>query len=199
MTDRDSESGIEFVLDSRKLIIAFAVLIGVCGCVFVLGFIEGKRQGYQAGSLASMQSGPKAMLDDMPAQPAGTENSEGNAKSAKEGGEEQPLNWYKSVNRREGEPEGVMPPKDTAAKPKSQAAAAKLTYSVQIGAFSKKREAEAKATALRSKGYDCRVEPPHPPEQLYLLKVGIYKTRADAAAIQSRLKKSGINSFIKTN
>jgi hypothetical protein len=49
MTDREPEAGHELVLDNRKLIIAFAVLIAICGAFFVLGFMEGRRQGFQDG------------------------------------------------------------------------------------------------------------------------------------------------------
>jgi len=209
MTDRYDESGVELVLDNRKVIIAFAVLIALCGCFFVLGFIEGKRQGFQAGSLSTAQSAPKAGTDDLQMQPAGL--SDQGAKPLKSGEGEQRLDWYKSINRREGAPEGVLPAQgssstskpaasDSANKSKGAAVPAKsLTYSVQVGAFSQRQEADTKAKALRSKGYDARVEPPHPPEQLYLLKVGTFKSRADAVAMQSRLKKNGIHSFVKTN
>ena len=35
MTERDQESGFEIVVDNRKRIIAFAVIILICGCFFV--------------------------------------------------------------------------------------------------------------------------------------------------------------------
>jgi cell division septation protein DedD len=40
---------------------------------------------------------------------------------------------------------------------------------------------------------------PNAPEELYLLKVGKFSSRADATATQLKLKKSGFNSFIKIN
>jgi cell division protein FtsN len=57
---------------------------------------------------------------------------------------------------------------------------------------------EVKAQLLRSKGFDCRIEVPQSSEDLYLLKVGQFKSRAEAVEVQLRLKKNGIGSFIKT-
>jgi cell division protein FtsN len=62
-----------------------------------------------------------------------------------------------------------------------------------------KSEAESKAKALRAQKYDCRIEEPKSPANLYLLKVGSYKSRAEAFAMRIRLKKSGFVSIIKTN
>jgi cell division protein FtsN len=86
------------------------------------------------------------------------------------------------------------------AKPPVKAAAkAPSNYSVQVGAFRQKQQVDNKADLLRSKGFDCRIEDPVSAEGLYLLKVGKFKSRAEAVAMQLRLKKSGFSSFIKTN
>jgi cell division protein FtsN len=93
---------------------------------------------------------------------------------------------------------------ETIAAPKPQKTAdvlpsSSIIYSVQVGAFRVKKEVESKAKALRAQKYDCRIEEPQSPEGLYLLKVGNYKTRAEATVMMNRLKKSGIKSIIKTN
>jgi cell division protein FtsN len=211
MPDRNVDSGFELVLDNRKLIIAFAILIAICGCFYVLGFIQGKRQGFQAGSLAATPSVPKTTIDEMQPQTTGPANSIYGTKPVKERTGKQPFDWNKSVDRIGGAPQRVRSASRAGSAPKtassgtlgiskSQAAhSAPATYSVQIGAFRQKREAEAKAKELRGKGYEIRIESPHPPEQLYLLKVGTFKSRADAVAMQLRLKKNGISGFIKTN
>jgi cell division protein FtsN len=212
MTDRTAEPGFELVLDNRKLIIAFAAFIAICGCFFVLGFVEGKRQGLQEGSRAAAESAKPnpSEAEAQASKPAGADS----AAKPKEGSEEQQLDWYKNVSRRESEP-GIVPqtasdsaPKPAAPsaaydKPKPQANAARsepVSYSVQVGAFRQRKELDLRAQMLRSKGYDCRIEAPHPPEQLYLLKVGKFNSRAEAYAMQLRLRKSGFASaFIKTN
>ena len=63
---------------------------------------------------------------------------------------------------------------------------------MQVGAFRQRQQAEVKAKLLRSKGFDCRIEVPQSSEALYLLKVGQFKSRAEAVAVQLRLKKNGI-------
>ena len=72
MMDQHSDSGYELVLDNRRLIIAFAVLILFCGCFFVVGFMEGKRQGFQAGSQTAAESAVKPVADEVkePERPA---------------------------------------------------------------------------------------------------------------------------------
>jgi cell division protein FtsN len=230
MADRDADSGIELVLDNRKFIIAFVVLIAICGCFFVIGFVEGKRQGIQESKPEATASVPKTSPDELEASGIKAEDADVAAKSAKEGTEEQQLNWYKNVNRREGEPEvtsqkadsspahktvepapapkpatGEASKKPVAVQPaksapqETAASSGPVTYSVQVGAFRVRQEAENKGKTLKAKGFDCRIDVPKNPDDLYLLKVGKFSSRADAVAMQLRLKKSGIASFIKTN
>jgi cell division protein FtsN len=197
------ESGLELVLDNRKLIIAFVVLFAICGCFFIVGFIEGKRQGYQEGALAAAESAP-ASSGDMPepqssATFARADTVEQSAK--KEEAAVQKLDWYKNVKKEEAEP-SLVKKEEPAKKPKTQTAPANSapgTYSVQVGAFRHKNEVEIKAQAVRAKGYECRIEAPRTPDQLYLLKVGKFSSRADAVSLQQKLKKDGFNSFVKAN
>ena len=75
-----------------------------------------------------------------------------------------------------------------------------VTYSVQVGAFRVRREAETKGKMLKAKGFECRIDLPETPDDLYLVKVGRFSSRAEAKAMQLRLKKSGENNaFIKAN
>jgi cell division protein FtsN len=212
--DQRSERGLEFVLDNRKLIVGFFVLIAVCGAFFVIGFVEGKRQVVGLETRVIPATHPESQPTATTAAPVTTP-----AKGTEERSVRDQLDWYNRVNKSgeatkglEPAPEPVKtvvqpatpPPsahsaaaKDKAAAPKQ--APAKPTYSVQVGAFRQRQEAEAKAASLKSKGYDYVIEPPVPPNSLFLLKIGKFPSRADAAAMQLRLKKDGVGSFIKTN
>lgn len=216
MTERETESGIEVVLDNRKIILAFVIFIAICGGFFVLGFMEGKRQGHQAGMQAAAEVGTMESPAAVQAQLPETETVQA-PEVPESDAEDQPLNWYKSVNRKEGEPEiaprattsGSNKPNAKAAaaantpgKPKAQtspARAGSMSYTVQVGAFVKREEAEVRAKELRSKGFEYRIEPPAPPSEFYFVKVGAFETRAEAVAMQIRLKESGFACFIKTN
>jgi cell division protein FtsN len=88
-------------------------------------------------------------------------------------------------------------PAPAAPKTETARAAAPSGYTVQVGAFRQKSEAETKARQLKAKGFESRIEPPESPEDLYLIQVGRFKSRADAVAMQLRLKKSGFASFVK--
>jgi cell division protein FtsN len=216
MSEHEASPGIEVELDSRKIILAFVVLIAICGCFFVLGFMEGKRQGYQAGMQTAAEIGTTESPAAMQAQLSETETAQ-DSEPPKSDTEDQPLNWYKNVNRREGEPEiapraaaesskeataKAEPAAKSTGKPKTEASilgAASVSYTVQVGAFVKKEEAEIKGGELRAKGYDYRIEPPNPPDRFYYVKVGNFDTRAEAVAMELRLKKSGFSCFIKSN
>ncbi|MBN1569670.1 MAG: SPOR domain-containing protein [Acidobacteria bacterium] len=208
MMDQHSDSGYELVLDNRKLIITFAVVVLICGCFFVVGFMEGKRQGYQAGSQVAAETAMKLIPDEPEPSESPAAGKEA-AKAADEQTEDHTLEWYKNVNEREGKretakPSVASPPAKAAAapiiKPSAPVTASKAaSYSVQVGAFKQKEQAETRAAQLRAKGFEGRIEPPDSSDGLFLLKVGRFKSRAEAVAMQLRLKKSGISSFIKTN
>jgi cell division protein FtsN len=200
MTDQSVESGLELVLDNKKLIIVFLVLIALLGGAFVLGFIEGKRQGYREGTqaAAALEANSGAESAALSETPANGPDSNASAKSGES--QDQPLNWYKSVNKPEEQAAIEPPPAKKTETPSAKAAPDEpISYSVQVGAFRQKHEAEAKAKVLKSKGFDSRIESPQAPEQLFLLKVGKFSSRADAIAMQLRLKNSGFKCFIKTN
>lgn len=216
MTEHDADSGLEVVLDNRKIILAFVVFIVICGGFFVLGFVEGKRQGYQAEAQMAAETATVGEAAATQAQLPGAGTVQ-DSKPPKDDSEDQPLNWYKSVNRRDEETEtapraATGSSKQAAAEtgraiqssnqPKAERpslAAGPINYAVQVGAFIKQEEAEIRGRELRSKGYDYRIESPTPPDRYYLVKVGNYNTRAEAVAMQLRLKKSGFSCFVKTD
>jgi cell division protein FtsN len=206
MEDRGVESGLELVLDNKKLIIAFLVLISVCCFFFVFGFVAGKRQGIREGT----QSATPVPNPN----PVGTPGRESPVAAAPSPSTPEPvarpdgqsLGWYKNASQEKtADDAAIKPPpqkkaKEAADKAKAQASpSTPVTYSVQVGAFRQKHEAEIKAQSLKSKGFDYRIESPDSPQELYHLKVGKFSSRADAVAMQIQLKKSGFASFIKTN
>ena len=216
MTEHDADSGLEVVLDNRKIILAFVVFIAICGGFFVLGFVEGKRQGYQAEAQMAAETATIGEAAATQAQLSGAETVQ-DSKPPKDDSEDQPLNWYKSVNRRDEETETAprtatgsskqaaaeaAPSIQSSNQPKAETpslAPGPISYTVQVGAFIEKGEAEVRSRELRSKGYAYRIEPPVPPDRFYLVKVGSYNTRAEAVAMQLRLKKSGFSCFVKTD
>ena len=216
MSEHDEERGIEVSLDNRKIILAFVVFIAICGGFFVLGYVEGKRQGAQAKMQMTDETGTLEATAAVPEQIAQAEAVQ-DSESVENETEDQPLNWYKNVNRSEEESEPVSqiaaspakkpdavaaPPSKSPSKPKAETSSLRpgsVSYTVQVGAFVKKEEAEVRGRELQSKGFEHRIEPPVPPSQFYFVKVGRFDTRADAVAMQIRLKESGFSCFIKTN
>lgn len=216
MENRTADSGVQFVLDNRKLLILFAVLIGICGGFFVLGYVEGKRQGTQ---LAAQNASP---IDTASMVAESTQNAQPSNAGVNESAKKD-LNWYQNiggVEKKDSEtpepaieplakttPPQVKTPEKTAvaeSKAKKPAASAtkvatSVSYSVQVGAFRQRKEAERKAGMLKEKGYESTISTPSEPDQFYLLKVGKYDSRADAVAMLLRLKEDGFAGFVKTN
>ncbi len=205
MTEREIESGFELVVDNRKLIVIFAVVVVVCGCFFVWGFMAGKRQGMQLSAIADLDTSTATGMEGTPPVTTGVGEETADVPPLEEEAVEKDLDWYQSVHKEENEPIGVQPPRasspakkptETSSAAGSNVKSAAVTYSVQIGAFNGRSAAEALAQNVRSMGFDSRVESS---EKLYHVKVGKLDTRAEAKAVQLRLKNSGFNGYIKTN
>jgi cell division septation protein DedD len=67
------------------------------------------------------------------------------------------------------------------------------SYSVQIAAYNKLSQATALASRLSKRGFAARVDGKKAP---FRVRIGKYETRAEAAAAQARIKKSGINGIV---
>jgi hypothetical protein len=93
---------------------------------------------------------------------------------------------------------GPVPP-DTALAPAPDPAAAPtagapgVQFSVQVAAYSARREATAMATRLRERGFDVRVVGDRAP---YRVRVGRYPTRAAAMAALERMRASRVDGMV---
>lgn len=225
MTERfPSDTSVEVVLDNRKLILVFGVLMALCIVFFVLGFVEGKRQGakLEADKITRARLNTPA-VSEPDARSAG-ENSA--AKPIEERPVRDQLDWYKNVNQKTTPVTKLPVPDSPVTSPPSAAKApsppekgkfsgtskaanlksppqprvsSRTTYSLQIGAFRQRQEAATAVSALGAKGYTCIITPPSPGDLYYRLKVGHFDSRADAIAMQLKLKKDGFATLIKAN
>jgi DedD protein len=212
------ETGFEFVLDNRKLIVIFALLIAVCAGFFVFGFVEGKRQAVQS----EVPKAPSSVeTPPVPASAEGNKVPSNPAPAAAERPIRDQLEWYKNVKDRpesaakrkeppargkaakKGEPASTT----ATAKPETKTSlptdssvglspATKATYSIQVAAYKNRRDAEARAAVLKSKGYEFTIEPSST-QDMYQLKVGRFDSRDEAAAMELRLKRDGFSTLIK--
>jgi cell division protein FtsN len=209
MTERDQESGFEIVVDNRKRIIAFALIILICGCFFVWGFIAGKRQGMQLSAISGTDTATAPGMEMTIPPPADTDETAAAVPSLEEDAVQQDLDWYQSVNKKGNEPVGIQPPRSSRPAKETtmptQAAASNVssataTYSVQIGAFSQRQKAETEARNVRAKGFDSWVETPKSSGKPYRVKVGKFDTRAEAVVVQGRLRENGFSGcYVTTN
>jgi cell division septation protein DedD len=220
MEQRDAESGTEFVLDNRKLIIGFVLLMVVCGAFYTVGFMEGKRQAVQP-RVERMSPGPVPSVAEVTV----GSDSKANAAAAKtasvgDRSVREQLDWYKNVQSSGGEPrrpgdaaksvKTAPAPVNPASALQPQVAKAvaasaqgsitpppKVTYTVQVGAFRQRLDAEAKAAGIKAKGYPCEVELSQSADQIYLVVVGKFDSRADAVAMLRKLQQDGFSSFVR--
>jgi cell division protein FtsN len=220
MDPRGAEPGTELVLDNRKLIVGFLLLIAVCGAFFVIGFMEGKRQAVKVVAQPDSPPASNAAVLPIAPEPRTANTSAQPAAGKPDSSVRDQLDWYKNVqsgksptkvvdvNKTAAIPETVTPvktnesPKKPAAAPVTKnpaaAKATKISYWLQAGAFMQRHEAELKADELKSKGITCVVDEPKPPDPFYRVKVGSFDTRAEAVAMQRKLEKSGFRFIIKT-
>lgn len=68
-----------------------------------------------------------------------------------------------------------------------------IAYSVQVAAYTRKRDADAAVRRLRSRGFEVRVVGTRAP---YRVRVGRYPTREDAEAAQSRMRRAGVTGVV---
>jgi cell division protein FtsN len=211
MTQATGGPGLELVLDNRKLIIGFILLMIVCAAFFLFGFVEGKRQAMEAQNRE--QAGQASQGSPLPPpqqSSAGTET-----KPIEERPVQEQLDWYKKVNQKsEAEKKSATkPPAAATALPPAKktppptppavnpapttTAPAAASYTVQVGAFKDRREAEKKGAELKSKGYEFSVSPL--PTGLFGVRVGSFDSRAGAVEMQNRLRKDGFQTIIKTH
>ena len=207
MDPRGAEAGTELVLDNRKLILSFLLLIVVCGAFFVIGFMEGKRQAIRAQAESIAPAAP-----DAPIQAAGSDAKQEGVAAGQDRSVREQLDWYRSVQGSDAEPgkrtesARILNPAQDAEAKKPVAAPAKsaepettVTYSVQVGAFRQRKEADNKIGMLKARGFTGVIEPPATPDGYHLVKVGRFKTRAEAIAMELRLEKAGFSCFVKKN
>jgi len=213
MEQNGGDGGLQFVLDNRRLILGFGLLIVLCGGFFVLGFVEGKRQGGQVPGVAGNPDAPPLSEAATPRIPGAGSASAPDDKTVRER-----LDWYNQVgaapggtNREKAPAPGAGGPEAAAAdargdspsgaraRPSAAPPGGSASYTVQVGAFRQRKEAEAKAAMLKARGYEYTIEPPSSPDQLFLLKVGRFASRAEAVALQLKLRRDGFPTFVKSN
>jgi len=217
MEQEKDDAGLEFVLDGRKLIVGFVLLMALCGTFFVLGYMEGKRQVLRVERDGRDEAPAGASLPS--ALPEGSTGGKQEPAGQEAPAVKAQLDWYKNVNqgpgdktskpraakddpyqagdRKETPPQAPPPAAAGAQEAANSSPAAATVYSVQVGAFREKKEAERKAAMLAEKGYDYAIDAPKPGQEYYLLKVGRFATRADAVAMQLKLKQDGFATLIK--
>lgn len=74
--------------------------------------------------------------------------------------------------------------------------AAAVCYTVQVGSFSKKSNADALRRKLSSKGYDAYLEEAGGGKKIFRVKVGRLKSRPEAVTLQKKLSKQGYSTKI---
>ena len=78
-------------------------------------------------------------------------------------------------------------------KPADEPAAGQKVWSVQVAAYNVKSQAEAMVTKLKKSGYEARVDGTAAP---FRVRIGQYKTQAQASAVQRSLKAKQITGFV---
>ena len=78
-------------------------------------------------------------------------------------------------------------------KPADESRAGERVWSVQVAAYNVKSQAEAMVAKLKKSGYEARVDGTSAP---FRVRIGKYKTQAQASAVQRSLKAKQITGFV---
>ncbi len=87
----------------------------------------------------------------------------------------------------------VKPPSESTSTEGGRTATGAPEYSVQVAAFSARRDATDMADRLRERGFDVRVVGTRAP---YRVRIGRYPTRAAASAALGRMRGSGLSGIV---
>ena len=205
-SERHSDDpGLQFVLDNRRLIVGFALLVVLCGGFFILGFVEGKRQANADHVAGPPEGGATASIAGQPSASGEAATPSSNRSDAAEPPGAEPTKAAPAQTAAQAGPrtdarasESREPAGRPAVVPRKPPTSSKVEYTIQVGAFRQRKEVDIKAAMLKAKGYDCAIEAPQAPDQLFLLQVGRFETRAEAVRMQLKLRNDGFASFIKS-
>lgn len=210
--ENQTEDEYTFDLDitGRKLVAIFFVILVVCGCFFVAGYVirggvnpipenyvdagigrnseTGRRSNDEAYSPAKKPVDepvlpPPALVEQTPA-PVETAVPVAAADKPKPRSEEMTSNV------------AVQTSVEKTAPPAKQAASGKILYAVQVAAFRNIGQVEEKEVELKAKGFESWIEYPQTPGDYYRVRVGRFETRAEAGRMQTRLKENGFDTMI---
>jgi len=197
----------ELQVSSSHLVVIFIGILIVCGVSFLLGVNVGKRKAQLEGqaSLPSPQVLSKVQ-DQKPApdQTGATMNPATSfLKTSRPDSQAVESPDAKKVPAPPPSAKTAESPKPAESKPKPAAStpvtpsktttpppltAAKGTFSIQVGAFEKRKDALQTAKKFDGQGYICRVLDPFAGERIkyYRVRIGAFKTRAEAEAARDK-------------
>lgn len=172
-------------MDGRGVAIVLIALVS--GASFALGFYVGKTttDTIKEIRIVSVPPGPETLKEEAPVE-AGAEKPAVAAKEAKV--EKSPAAPVKTADK----PVAVKPPKRKVAR----------VYSVQIGAFKNRKDAEALQQQFKGKGYSAYLLRTKTREEnpVYKVRIGKFRKKKDAEILSLKFKKiEGMAAFITRN
>jgi DedD protein len=192
-----SSQDTEITLGTGKLLVLFFGLVGICALFFGLGYSLG-RKSEPAITTASAAIAPQTA-------PGANKASGGSATAP-------PMTFYKSVERKDANPEltpaadaksetapATAAPAQTAPANNSDQTATlpTLGYFVQVAAVSKQEDADSLVDALKKKTYPAFVADPVTTDKLFRVQVGPLSDVKEAEAMRARLIADGYSPILK--
>jgi cell division septation protein DedD len=200
-----SSEDTEITLGTRKLLVLFFGLVGVCALFFALGYSLG-RKSEPVVTTASAALTPQTSSNATKANGGSTGNSA------------PPMTFYKAVEQKDANPELTAPAdakadstaaatanstttttaSTPAANPNDSTTALPISgYFVQVAAVSKQEDAEALVDALKKKEYPAFVAAQATTDKLFRVQLGPYGEAKEAEAMRTRLIGDGYSPILK--
>jgi cell division septation protein DedD len=191
-----SSQDTEITLGTGKLLVLFFGLVGICALFFALGYSLGRK------SEPAITTATAAIA---PLTAPGANKASGSATAP-------PMTFYKSVERKDANPEltpaadakSETAPATTASaqtapanNPDQTATLPTLGYFVQVAAVSKQEDADSLVDALKKKTYPAFVADPVTTDKLFRVQVGPFSDVKEAEAMRARLIADGYSPILK--
>lgn len=221
MTEKSRHEQSEKGLSAGVLALVFLVWVGVCAVFFSLGFLVGYNEKSSKAPVTERVTTPSAIPPTVnpPLQASQPTNQPSTSPPAETvpAGESPPVasqlppgsNPASTAATSGGAPptasdlspqrgnKGESAPQES---PETEGAEVGMGYTVQVAASRVKKDAEALANILKTRGYPVLLlAPGHPNTQdnIFRVQVGPFTSRADAEKVRARLVQEGFKPFIR--
>jgi cell division septation protein DedD len=202
---KNQDGQLELVLENRQLLIAFFVVVALCGVFFSLGYIVGRNTFSSVAHVTQSASGAEPATRPSPMPPAAYSSSPpphpapATAAPPDQSAPAADLNFYQSAEEKTPDPKLLPPDSQNApARPAAEKPVSPepLGVLVQVSALTRREDANALVALLKEKGLPVLVTSSSG-DSLFHVVVGPLRNEKEAQGVKKALEDDGFRPIIK--